>query len=58
MDCTCEVTPEAVIARFKDAGFSPRVELLDLPAAVASPACRTAERRRRERFIPVFRKEG
>jgi precorrin-6B methylase 2 len=56
MDCRCDTTPEAVTALFTDAGFSQKVEFVDLPAAVgADPVCQTDADRRRERFAPVFR---
>jgi SAM-dependent methyltransferase len=60
MDCTCAVAPSAVAALFRDAGFSQRVETLDVapdPALVdASWPCRSAAERERHAFVGIFRK--
>lgn len=60
MDCRCEVSPDAVVAQFIDAGFSPQVELVDVPLdqALINPSwrCRTEVERQRHAFVAVFRK--
>jgi ubiquinone/menaquinone biosynthesis C-methylase UbiE len=62
MDCLCDVSPEAVVAQFTDAGFSPRVESIDVSPdpAVVDPnwPCRTEAQRKRHAFVGVFRKPG
>jgi ubiquinone/menaquinone biosynthesis C-methylase UbiE len=60
MDCRCDVSPEAVIAQFTAAGFSPRVESFDVsPDANSVDAdwpCRSEAERRRHAFVASFRK--
>jgi predicted methyltransferase len=60
MDCRCDVSPDAVVAQFTDAGFSPRVEVADAspdPALVGPDwPCRTDAERQRHGFVAVFRK--
>jgi SAM-dependent methyltransferase len=62
MDCRCDVTPDTVIAQFTDAGFSPRVESLDVTPApdLIDPSwpCRTETERTRHAYVGVFRKPG
>jgi SAM-dependent methyltransferase len=62
MDCRCDIAPDAVVAQFTDAGFSPRVESVDVPtvptSANPSSPCLTDAARRRQAFVAVFRKPG
>jgi ubiquinone/menaquinone biosynthesis C-methylase UbiE len=62
MDCQCDIAPEALVAQFSEAGFSPRVESIDVapdPATVDSTwPCRTEAQRQRHAFVGVFRKPG
>lgn len=62
MDCRCDASPEVVVAQFTGAGFSPRVESVDVspdPALIDPDwRCRTKPERRRHAFVGVFRKPG
>jgi SAM-dependent methyltransferase len=60
MDCRCDVAPDAVVALFRDAGFSSNVEKLDVspdPASIdAAWDCRSDAERARHAFVGIFRK--
>jgi SAM-dependent methyltransferase len=60
MDCRCDVSPNALIGLFRDAGFSPHVEILDVapnPDLVdATWPCRSDAERERHAFVGIFRK--
>ena len=62
MDCECNIAPDAVVAQFTEAGFSPPVESVDIPPVPASAdlavRCQTEAARQRHGFVPVFRKPG
>jgi len=62
MDCQCNATLESVRTQFADAGFSPRVETLDVlpnPASIdANWRCQTEAARQRQAVVAVFRKPG
>jgi ubiquinone/menaquinone biosynthesis C-methylase UbiE len=60
MDCRCDVSPEAVIAQFADAGFAPRAEVVDVSPDPDSLdpdwPCRSEAQGKRHGFLGVFRK--
>jgi SAM-dependent methyltransferase len=62
MDCRCEVSLDALVSQFTDAGFSPRFEAVDVspdPASLdASWPCRSEAERKRHALLAVFRKPG
>jgi len=60
MDCLCGAMPDAVVAQFREAGFAPSVESVDVGDDIASAdpnwRCASAEARTRHAFVAVFRK--
>lgn len=60
MDCKCDVSPDDLLALFTDAGFSPRLEAVDVspdPALIdANWSCRSEAERKRHALLAVFRK--
>jgi ubiquinone/menaquinone biosynthesis C-methylase UbiE len=60
MDCRCEVSQNGLVELFRDAGFSPNVEIIDVspePSLIdASWPCRSEAERQRHAYAVVFRK--
>jgi hypothetical protein len=62
MDCRCDVSRDALVAQFTDAGFAAQAEMVEVPLdpALMEPSwpCRTEVERQRHALIAVFRKPG